>query len=469
MLFKSLARLKDLQVDALVMADDRTNIRVAPPAVGAASGLREQALFLDRFLGSPLRYSRFAPLRGLQKLRETMAWALELPYHAQRIDPALFENFLWRDLFEKTLAPKDIPLLQNRSFLFTGLGRRQARLAAYGGWTQPKLITKGYDFVIFQEAQPISVSPGTRRIVRFHDLIPATYPHFFTPWSPTAHIKLLEQAAVDAFIVCNSTFSARQALALMPSLEGRITVVPCALQDGLRPKPRPAAVAGILAARLSDASFSGASQAQKLASRDKLAHMSACPAYIIAVSTLEPRKNYPLLVRAWEQFRARTGQDLKLVIVGSSGWMQGESIEAIRPHVLQGHIFHVEKVPVEDLRMLYACAQVYVSASYAEGFGFGALEAMQCGCPAIVSDGGAHREIMGDAALYFDPNSSAGLVKHLDFLLAASTGGDAREDLRRKGRERVKLYTPARTGRAWMNVLDRISQNQALSLNAQAA
>ncbi len=123
--------------------------------------------------------------------------------------------------------------------------------------------------------------------------------------------------------------------------------------------------------------------------------------YVLAVGTVEPRKQYELLLAA-----SRVGRDLpRIVIAGSSGWNSG-GIEA-RLRTTQG-VEWLSSVDDAALRRLYAEAIAVVVPSRAEGFGLPALEAMAVGTPVISSGGGALPEVTGAAALVVDEASGEG-------------------------------------------------------------
>lgn len=117
--------------------------------------------------------------------------------------------------------------------------------------------------------------------------------------------------------------------------------------------------------------------------------------FILAVGTLEPRKNYPMLIEAYGQLRRETAVDLPLVIVGGKGWIYDEIFETIEALGLTKHVHHLMGVFDEQLAHLYQAAGVLVTPSIYEGFGLPALEAMTSGCPVIVSDRGSLPEIVG--------------------------------------------------------------------------
>lgn len=125
--------------------------------------------------------------------------------------------------------------------------------------------------------------------------------------------------------------------------------------------------------------------------------------YVLFVGTLEPRKNLLLLLQAWNEIRIAF-PDLWLVIAGASG---NVFRPAHLPHAIQ-QVRFLGYVDDQTLAGLYAQATLFVLPSQEEGFGLPALEAMACGTPVVVSDGGALPEVVGDAGLIFKLGPSPG-------------------------------------------------------------
>ncbi|HZZ83561.1 MAG TPA: glycosyltransferase family 1 protein [Anaeromyxobacteraceae bacterium] len=154
--------------------------------------------------------------------------------------------------------------------------------------------------------------------------------------------------------------------------------------------------------------------------------------YLLAVGTLEPRKNLPALLDAFRLLR-RQGRDLQLVLVGRQGWAQSLPLGDLAPHVRL-----VGALPDGDLPDLYAGAACLVLPSFYEGFGLPLVEAMAAGTPAVASDIPALREVGGEAALYADPREPA------TFAHAVAQVLDGREATRARvalGRERARRFT----------------------------
>jgi glycosyltransferase involved in cell wall biosynthesis len=193
--------------------------------------------------------------------------------------------------------------------------------------------------------------------------------------------------------------------------------------------------------------------------------------YLLSVSTLEPRKNYQSLIQAFNMLKERGDNglaDLKLVIVGNPGWKYDAILAAMRDVAARGELVHLENVPTEELRQLYAQAAALVFPSNYEGFGFPPLEAMQCGAPVIASNIAAHRWVLGDAALYCDPYDVASIAVAVERLLVGNESSALREQLVGRGYERVKLYEEKRCARKWLDLLDCAHGDLAAGTNIEA-
>jgi glycosyltransferase involved in cell wall biosynthesis len=136
--------------------------------------------------------------------------------------------------------------------------------------------------------------------------------------------------------------------------------------------------------------------------------------FLLAVGTLEPRKNLGVLVSAFaEVARALPLRQTQLVIAGGRGWLSGPLFAAIERSPVRQRIVLTDYLHDEDLRALYASCRAFIYPSLYEGFGLPPLEAMACGAPVIVSRVAALAETTGDAAWFFDPLSVGDLAKNV--------------------------------------------------------
>ncbi len=154
--------------------------------------------------------------------------------------------------------------------------------------------------------------------------------------------------------------------------------------------------------------------------------------YLLAVGTLEPRKNIPVLLDAFRQLRAE-GRDLQLVLVGRQGWADSLPLAELAAHVrLTGSI------PDSELAELYAGASCFVLPSLYEGFGLCLAEAMAAGAPAVASDIPALRELAGDTVRYAPSGSSSAFADAIRLALDQRQESSA---LAKRARERARRFS----------------------------
>ena len=174
--------------------------------------------------------------------------------------------------------------------------------------------------------------------------------------------------------------------------------------------------------------------------------------YILYVGTLEPRKNIPLLVESFAQFR-RHGFPHLLALVGPMGWMSEQVTEALARSKIADYV----RLPgyVADLAPWYNHADFLVYPSSYEGFGLPPLEAMACGTPVVLPAGVSLREVAGDAALLIEPFTGEGMVNAME-ALAADAG--LRDRLRQKGLERASRFSWDETARRTVEVYEAVAR-----------
>jgi glycosyltransferase involved in cell wall biosynthesis len=122
---------------------------------------------------------------------------------------------------------------------------------------------------------------------------------------------------------------------------------------------------------------------------------------LLYVGSESPRKNFNLLLHVVSRLRSQF-PDIKLIKVGSAGGEQfrKSTLQAIRSLGLEASVILFETIPEADLPLFYAAADIFVTASKLEGFGFPVLEAMACGTPVVCSDAGSLPEVGGEAAAF---------------------------------------------------------------------
>jgi glycosyltransferase involved in cell wall biosynthesis len=208
------------------------------------------------------------------------------------------------------------------------------------------------------------------------------------PWRSAMIERLTMGGAVrrSAAFIAISQATADELASRFPNVEGRVTVAPLA------------------AASTATGSSDGAEGAEL-----------PPPGFVLAVGTLEPRKNLPRLADAYAQLPAELQRRHPLVVVGKIGWQVSETLDALRALgercLMLGHVSDAE------LAELYRRCAVFCYPSLAEGFGLPVLEAMTCGAAVLTSNCSSLPEVGGDAVEYVDPRDTQDMATGLARLL----------------------------------------------------
>jgi glycosyltransferase involved in cell wall biosynthesis len=162
--------------------------------------------------------------------------------------------------------------------------------------------------------------------------------------------------------------------------------------------------------------------------------LGAAP-FILAVGTLQPRKNYARLVQAFAQGSL---PEANLVIAGGKGWMSDAIFAEVERQRLGSRVIFPGFVADDDLPALYSAAAVLAYPSTYEGFGLPILEAYACGTPVVTSIAACLPEVAGEGALLVPPTDVAALAE----ALTRAYGDSAlREQLVRAGAARVRQFS----------------------------
>jgi glycosyltransferase involved in cell wall biosynthesis len=227
----------------------------------------------------------------------------------------------------------------------------------------------------------LALPPRVATILTVHDLEWRLYPQTMSLKTYYAH-RLLVWPSVQKVdrIISDSESTARDLQRVLHFPESRIEVIHLGVDSAFRPQDR------VKAAEYVAGKYG--------VSKD----------YVLAVGTVQPRKNLATLVKAWKILRDRAAPCCQLVVAGARGWKNTELDETIRRLGLTGdEIRFLGVVPEEDLPVLYSGSSVFVFPSLYEGFGLPLLEAMACGVPVIASNTSSVPEVVGDAALLVSP------------------------------------------------------------------
>lgn len=170
--------------------------------------------------------------------------------------------------------------------------------------------------------------------------------------------------------------------------------------------------------------------------------------FFLAVGTIEPRKNFTKLIKAFSIISERY-PEYSLIIVGKDGWQFEEVYEEIQQKYLQKKVHILGYLSGKSLISLYNLAEAFVFPSIYEGFGIPPLEAMMCGCPVIASYSSSIPEVVGDSALLIDPKSEESIAAAM---LKIIKDEELREKLTNKGLQQAKKFSWEKSAKELINI-----------------
>lgn len=163
-------------------------------------------------------------------------------------------------------------------------------------------------------------------------------------------------------------------------------------------------------------------------------HLDENKKIILYVGNLKPHKNLNILLEAYARLKDQS--DFLLILAGKS-FDRNQIRESEEKLGINHGILTTGPVDNETLVSLYNAADIFVMPSLYEGFGIPPLEAMACGTPVICSDTSSLPEVVGDAAILFDPLDADGLAEDIERL---SSDAELYKNLIKKGFDQVKKF-----------------------------
>lgn len=178
-----------------------------------------------------------------------------------------------------------------------------------------------------------------------------------------------------------------------------------------------------------------------------ISNTSAKERYILAVSSLDPRKNFLNLLKA---FTLIQDQDIKLYVVGGENPIYRTSMAELNDTTYTERVKWLGRVKDSELIQYYQQAELFIYPSLYEGFGIPPIEAMACGTPVVASHIAPLKEVCGDAAVYINPLDILDIATVVTELLQDA---NKRNVLKMRGRQRVKLFSWQDSAKKFANLL----------------
>jgi glycosyltransferase involved in cell wall biosynthesis len=246
---------------------------------------------------------------------------------------------------------------------------------------KPTFYRSGSSYSFIPQIENLLPNTKTTAFIRVHDIFPITNSQWYRFLNAISFKISLDRAVRDNHkFICNSEYTKTQLIKLYPSANAEV----------LYCKP----------ARLPLNSCGDC----KFCSNPNLFNFN----YLIAVGTIEPRKNYSRLVRAWKDVSNSAGN--KLIIVGRYGWKAKKIHKKLKT---TENLIYIDDACDYAVNQLLLKSKAFISCSLDEGFDFPSVDAALLGKPVLLSDIPVHRELHGEAAIYFNPNNHNEIKKIL--------------------------------------------------------
>jgi len=384
-----------------------------------------------------------------------------------------FANFFWERIFAKSIVSKYFKLLSSLEAYYYPFG--------YSHMSQVNFFYKNFFYFkiqmpssifITQTPFPAKIKKPTIHIVRYHDAIPLTHPNLISniEFHYKSHLYNLKlNIKNDAWFCCVSNSTKNELIKIFPEVKERSSVIYNCISDEyfIDKKNTQNLVNDIIRSNIVEENVKDNNKKQIgpifFSNKEKNNFyqkiLSDKQNYILAVSTIEPRKNYKRLISAWNKVRRNSNENLKLIIVGGFGWDFLEFIKQTKNFIERGELIVLNGINNFDLGILYNNAKATICPSVIEGFDFSGVEAMASGSVVIASDISVHREIYKDGPVsYFDPYSIADLSTKINE--AININDDLRKKFISRGKEIAELYTEKNIAPEWDILIKKLKNSQ---------
>ncbi|MBU4349103.1 glycosyltransferase family 4 protein [bacterium] len=271
----------------------------------------------------------------------------------------------------------------------------------------------------------------TKMVVTIHDMIAFLYPEIWRGISGFRirnYIKLSSQRADT--IITDSICAKKDIVQILNIPDDKIKVMYCGVNNNLF-KP------------ISDLFLQKSVKRKYGIQKD----------FILAIGPLNLRKNHGRLIDAYGKLPKYIITDYQLVIIGEKRGTYNNLLKKVSKNCVVDDIVFTGFISEKEMPMVISAASLFVFPSLYEGFGIPPLEAMACGTPVVASNISSIPEVVGDAALLFDPYN---INEMASAIYRAITDKNLRQELVQKGFERVKKYSWENTAKEILGVFEEV-------------
>lgn len=309
-------------------------------------------------------------------------------------------------------------------------GRICNRFWRYLNYPKGDWLIRKKDVVHFPN---FTIIPGTtgKVIITVHDLSFIRYPQFTEPKNLKFLKKIFPKSLKRAdHIITDSEFSKKELIDIYNIDPKKITVVLLGVDDKFKTQHTKEEI-------------------NKIKTKYKTGEK-----YILSLGTLEPRKNIPTLIKAFDLFcQKNPDTNMNLVLTGMKGWLYEEIFSSIKNQNTKDRIIFTGYILDEELPLIYQGSALFICPSFYEGFGLPVAESMASGIPVITSTAGSLVEVGEDATIKFDPKDPQDLLNKIETVLADST---LQKSLIEKGKKRADQFCWEKTAAETLEVYKKL-------------
>lgn len=268
---------------------------------------------------------------------------------------------------------------------------------------------------LYHEPNFLAYQSKVPSVITVHDLSWIRYPHTH-PKERVAEMNRFFQPGLDraSLVLTDSEFVKQELMDLFGTPAHRIHPIALGVEDIFHPRTTDETAAVLHPLELTHGQ------------------------YLLAVGTLEPRKNLSIALQAYRSLPAAMRKHFPLVLVGMKGWLTSALEREMAPLIAAGQIRVLGYLPREDLAMVTAGAVCLIYPSIYEGFGLPPLEAMASAVPVICSNVSSLPEVVGDSGVLIDPHNAQALAQAMAQMMEDP---EFRMRLAQQALERSRLFS----------------------------